>query len=65
MRISVEDGFVFARGRKPKVRTFLFLQGVCSPFFARLADALEKCGHRVLKINFNVGDDLYWPGRPA
>lgn len=47
------------------MRTFLFLQGVCSPFFARLADALEKCGHRVLKVNFNVGDSLYWPGRKA
>jgi len=46
-------------------RSFLFLQGVCSPFFARLADRLSADGHRVFKINFNAGDLLYWGGRPA
>lgn len=46
-------------------RSFLFLQGVCSPFFARLADKLVSRGHQVYKINFNVGDCAYWMGRPA
>jgi capsular polysaccharide export protein len=46
-------------------RSFLFLQGVCSPFFARLADHLKADGHRVFKINFNMGDLAYWGGRPA
>ncbi len=46
-------------------RTFLFLQGVCSPFFPCLADRLQAAGHRVLKINFNAGDWLYWGRRPA
>jgi len=46
-------------------RSFLFLQGVCSPFFARLADKLAGDGHRVFKINFNGGDIAYWGGRPA
>lgn len=46
-------------------RSFLFLQGVCSPFFARLADRLRADGHRVFKINFNCGDLAYWGGRPA
>jgi capsular polysaccharide export protein len=46
-------------------RSFLFLQGVCSPFFARLADRLRTDGHRVFKINFNAGDWAYWAGRPA
>lgn len=46
-------------------RSFLFLQGVCSPFFARLADRLTADGHRVHKINFNAGDLAYWGGRPA
>jgi len=41
-------------------RTFLFLQGVCSPFFPRLADRLKAEGHRVFKVNFNVGDWAYW-----
>ncbi len=46
-------------------RHFLFLQGVCSPFFARLADRLQADGHRVFKVNFNAGDCLYWGTRPS
>ena len=46
-------------------RSFLFLQGVCSPFFARLADRLKADGHRVFKVNFNMGDCAYWGTRPA
>ena len=46
-------------------RSFLFLQGVCSPFFARLADRLKAEGHRVFKVNFNGGDWAYWGKRPA
>lgn len=46
-------------------RNFLFLQGVCSPFFARLADALKAQGHGVYKINFTVGDVAYWWPRKA
>ena len=48
-----------------KQRSFLFLQGVCSPFFAKLADRLLADGHRVFKINFNGGDMAYWWPRPA
>ena len=39
---------------------FLFLQGVCSPFFPKLADALRGHGHDVRKVNFTVGDRMYW-----
>lgn len=39
---------------------FLFLQGVCSPFFPRLARALRGLGHRVRKVNFSAGDRVYW-----
>lgn len=46
-------------------RAYLFLQGVCSPFFSRLADRLEAEGHRVYKINFSAGDWLYWRRRGA
>ena len=38
----------------------MFLQGVCSPFFPRLADALRAHGHEVRKVNFTVGDHMYW-----
>lgn len=41
-------------------KRFLFLQGVCSPFFPRLAEALRQAGHTVRKINFTVGDSVYW-----
>ena len=47
------------------VRSFLLLQGICSPFFARLADGLQACGHRVFRVNFNSGDWLYGAGRSA
>jgi capsular polysaccharide export protein len=48
-----------------RARCFLFLQGVCSPFFARLSDRLKADGHRVFKVNFNMGDWAYWGGRSA
>lgn len=41
-------------------QNFLFLQGVCSPFFPRLAVALRQLGHTVRKVNFTVGDAVYW-----
>jgi len=46
-------------------RRFLLLQGVCSPFFMRLADRLQAEGHGVFKVNFNAGDRAYWGLRPA
>ena len=46
-------------------RKFLFLQGVNSPFFSALADRLKTDGHRVFRINFNVGDSVFWGSRPA
>lgn len=41
-------------------RHFLFLQGVCSPFFSALAQHLRNDGHSVTKVNFNGGDVAYW-----
>ena len=46
-------------------RSFLFLQGVNTPFFAKLAKQLVADGHRVYRINFNTGDAVYWAGRAA
>lgn len=46
-------------------RSFLFLQGVCSPFWGHLADSLRAEGHKVFKVNFNAGDRLYWGRRSA
>lgn len=41
-------------------RSFLFLQGVCSPFFRVLGERLSAQGHDVGKVNFNVGDFFAW-----
>jgi len=41
---------------------FLMLQGVNSPFFQRLGQALMHDGHDVLKVNFNCGDAWYSRG---
>ncbi|MCW4151739.1 capsular biosynthesis protein [Halomonas sp. 18H] len=41
-------------------RSFLFLQGVCSPFFPRLGRKLSADGHHVAKVNFAAGDIAYW-----
>ena len=45
---------------KRQGRSFLFLQGVCSPFYPRLGQRLAAEGHRVVKVQFNGGDTLYW-----
>lgn len=44
-------------------RSFLFLQGPISPFFARVAEGLAARGHAVRRINLNLGDRLFWPRR--
>jgi capsular polysaccharide export protein len=41
-------------------RSFLFLQGPQSRFFERLGRALIARGHRVHRINLNLGDRLFW-----
>lgn len=43
-------------------RTFLFLQGPISPFFPRVADAIQAAdpNARVLRINLCFGDWLMW-----
>lgn len=46
-------------------KSFLFLQGSCSHFFMRLADRVARDGHAVRRVVFNVGDWVYWQGRPV
>lgn len=46
------------------MRSFLFLQGPQSFFFERVARALAARGHRVHRVNLNLGDRLFW-GLPA
>ncbi len=43
-------------------RHFVFLQGMPSPFFRRIGEELAKRGHRVTRINFCIGDWLFWHG---
>ncbi|WP_445000738.1 capsule biosynthesis protein [Halomonas mongoliensis] len=45
-------------------RSFLLLQGPCTPFFRRLARQLRQRGHDVTLVDFNGGDQLYRLGLP-
>lgn len=38
----------------------MFLQGLATPFFVQLGDALAACGHAVHRANFCAGDRLFW-----
>lgn len=40
-------------------RTFLFLQGVATPFFRELSAAIRKEGHHAYRVNFCGGDSLF------
>jgi len=42
-------------------RRYLFLQGVASPLFPRLARELERRGHMCRHLNICAGDRLFWP----
>lgn len=43
-------------------RRVLFLQGLPSPFFRRLAEALAAAGCTALAVNLCAGDRLFWRG---
>jgi capsular polysaccharide export protein len=42
-------------------RTFLFLQGLSTPFFVRLASEIAARGHKIERINLSGGDRAFWP----
>ncbi len=46
-------------------RTILLLQGPPSLFWPELAAGFEAAGHRVLKVNFCVGDWIFWRRKGA
>jgi capsular polysaccharide export protein len=52
-------------GIKSLPRRFLFLQGIASPFFRRLARELRRQGHDVRRINLCLGDRFFWNGKNA
>src|SRR4051812_36256284 len=51
----------FTLGSLPP-RRFLFLQGPISPFFAEVASGLRELGHMAFRINFCLGDRIFWNG---
>ncbi len=53
----IKNGFQSLGGKN-----ILLLQGPMGPFFARFADALKKEGSTIIKVNFNGGDFLFYPG---
>lgn len=52
-----------SRDAKLPGRHFVFLQGMPSPFFRRLGEALEESGCRVTRFNLCIGDWIFWHGR--
>jgi capsular polysaccharide export protein len=50
---------------EPGRRCILFLQGPASRFFSRLGVALARRGHKVHRINFHGGDQIFWEMRGA
>ena len=46
-------------------RVVLFLQGPPTPFWVELGDAVAARGARVLRVNLNAADALFWPRRGA
>ena len=47
------------------MRTYLFLQGPHGSFFRELGLALQRAGHRVLRVNICGGDVVDWHSREA
>lgn len=45
--------------------TLLFLQGPASPYLKALAEAAERRGAKILKVNFCLGDAAFWWPRKA
>ncbi len=41
-------------------KAFLFLQGPSSPLSAKIAEHLTRAGRACYRINFNVGDWIFW-----
>ncbi|WP_408868467.1 capsule biosynthesis protein [Aristophania vespae] len=54
------DSIDFKEDPPAEHRRFLLLQGLMGPFFQSLGKALRKRKHKVWKINFNGGDELFW-----
>jgi capsular polysaccharide export protein len=51
----------FSLDKLPFYGRVLLLQGPVGPFFARLAGHLRQRGSSVTKVNFNYGDDWFYP----
>ena len=56
-------GHMARAGVQAAARRFLFLQGPPGPFFFELAQALDRAGAQVARINFSGGDHYDWPGK--
>jgi capsular polysaccharide export protein len=61
METDQPDRAGFGLDRLPGYQRVLLLQGPVGPFFRRIAHLLEQRGSRVTKVNFNSGDDWFYP----
>lgn len=44
----------------PENENVLLLQGPMGPFFAKFANRLSQKNNRIIKVNFNAGDEFFW-----
>ena len=58
-------GHLAGEGLAEPGRAFLFLQGPASRAFHHIGRALSARGHRVHRVNFHAGDQLFWRLRGA
>lgn len=54
------QSFISAQAQGATKPVCLFLQGPSSPLFAKISDHLRNAGWTVLRINLNVGDQIFW-----
>ena len=58
---SLEGAHPFRLSDLPAYPSALLLQGPLGPFFSKLSDHLKGRGSNVYKVNFNSGDDFFYP----
>jgi capsular polysaccharide export protein len=62
--MPIRPGMVHSQAASGE-RSFLFLQGPITPFFTEVAAGLRGRGHKVHRVNLNLGDWLFWRGPGA
>jgi capsular polysaccharide export protein len=60
-KLSIGNNYSLELSNLPVYKNALLLQGPVGPFFLKLARFLSRRGTSVHKINFNAGDEYFYP----